>query len=161
MVLPVFILLCGLQVEPAPGETAENHEAGKCSLIVGGPGCSGTGAGQGIANRFGGHGDAQFLVFVLQLVQAVINAALCEEFLVRALLAQAALVKYEDAIGVLYGAQAVCDDNGGAAGKQPIERRANHQLGAGVHAGGGFIKDQKLGIVGQGPRETHQLALAY
>ena len=131
------------------------------ALIVRGPGCSGAGAGQSVANRSGRQGDPQFLVFVLQLVEAVVNAALRQQLLMRALLAQAALVKHEDAIGVLYGAQAVCDDNGGAAGKQPIERRANHQLGASVHAGGGFIEDQKFGIVRQGPREAHQLALAH
>ncbi len=101
-----------------------------------------------------------FLVFVLELVEAVIDAALVEQFLVRALFAQAALVEYEDAVGVLNGAEAVGDDDRGAAGEQAIERFANHHLGASVHAGGGFVEDEELGIVRQGAREADQLALA-
>jgi hypothetical protein len=43
----------------------------------------------------------------LQLVQAVINPALRQQFLVRALLSQAAFVENQYAIGMLNGAQPV------------------------------------------------------
>src|SRR5262252_8283782 len=43
----------------------------------------------------------QFLFFVLQLVEPVVNAALRQQFLMRALFAQAAFVEDQDAVGVL------------------------------------------------------------
>ncbi len=66
----------------------------------------------------------------------------------------------EDAVGVLNGAEAVGDDDGGAAGEQAIEGFANHHLGARVDAGGGLVEDQELGIVRQSAGEADQLALA-
>jgi hypothetical protein len=49
----------------------------------------------------------QFLFFVLQLVQTVVNAALREKLLMSALFAQAALVEYQDSVGILNGAEAM------------------------------------------------------
>lgn len=46
-------------------------------------------------------GEMQLLLFVLELVEAVVDAALGEELLVRALLAEAAFVEDEDAVGML------------------------------------------------------------
>ena len=85
---------------------------------------------------------------------------LSEQFLMRALFAQAAFVEDENAIGVLNGAQAVRDDDRSAAGEQAIERFANHDFGSRVHAGGGFVEDQEARIVRQGAGEADQLALA-
>ena len=103
---------------------------------------------------------AKLLVFVLELVEPVIDAAHSQQFLVRALLAQTALVEDDDAVGVLDGAKSMRDDHRRAAGKKPVERRANLQLGLGVHAGGGFIENQEARIMRQRAREADQLALA-
>ena len=59
----------------------------------------------------------QFLVFVLKLVEAEVNAAEREQYLVSTLFAQTALVEDENAVGVLNGAEAVRDDESGAPGK--------------------------------------------
>src|ERR1700674_3061891 len=60
---------------------------------------------------------------------------------------------------MLDGAQTVRDDNGGAAGEQPIQSFADHHLGLCVYARGGFVENQKPGIVRERPSEADQLAL--
>ncbi len=81
----------------------------------------------------------QLLLFVLELIEAVVDATLGEEFLVRALFAEAAFVEDEDAVGVLNSAEAMGDDQRGAAAEQAVQGIADLQLGFGIHAGGGFI----------------------
>ena len=103
---------------------------------------------------------AQLLLFVLELVEAVVDAALGEEFLMRALFAQAAFVEDEDAVGVLDGAEAVRDDERGAAAEQAVERFADLEFGFGVDAGSGFVEDEEARIVREGAREIDELALA-
>ena len=76
--------------------------------------------------RVGGDGaDGQLLVLILQLVETVVDAALSQQFAVRALFAQAALVEDEDAVGMLDGAEAMGNDDGGAAREQAIEGSAD------------------------------------
>ena len=82
-----------------------------------------------------------------------------QQFLVRALFAQTAFMKYQNLIGVLNGAEPVSDDQGGSAGQQAAQGLANLQLGFRVHAGSGFIQNQEARIVSQGSRETDQLPL--
>jgi len=100
------------------------------------------------------------LFFVLELIEAVIDAALREEFLMRALLTETAFVEDEDAVSVLNGAEAMCDDQGGASTEQAVEGIANQQLGFGVDAGGGFVEDEEVRIVREGAGEIDELALA-
>src|SRR5216684_3882987 len=102
----------------------------------------------------------QLLLLVLQLVQAIVDSALREKLLMRALLAQAAFVKHEDAIGVLNGTQAVRDDESGAPGEQAIQSFANEQLGLGVHARSGFVENQEARVVGKSAGKINELALA-
>ena len=85
----------------------------------------------------------QFLFFVLQLIEPVIDSPLHEQFLMRPLLAQTAFVKYQNAIGVLDGAQAMRYDQRGSAGKQTIQRLADQHFCFGVHAGSGFVKRRR------------------
>src|SRR6516165_12644310 len=66
----------------------------------------------------------------------------------------------EDAVGVLNGAEAVGDNERGAAGEQAVERFADHQFGFRIDAGGGFVEDQIARIVRQGASEADELALA-
>ena len=62
-------------------------------------------SGERSAGRTGrAHGEAQLLVFVLELIEAVVNSSLTEQFLMGALLAQASFVEDENAIGILDGA---------------------------------------------------------
>ena len=82
---------------------------------------------------------AQFLFFVLELIEAVVDATLGQKLLMRALFAETAFVKDENARCVLNGAQAVRDDQGSASGEQAVERFANLQFGFCVDAGGGFV----------------------
>src|SRR5712664_421203 len=77
----------------------------------------------------------------------------------RALFAEAAFVEDEDTIGVLDGAEAMRDDQRGAAAEQAVEGIADLQLGLGVHAGGGFVEDKGARIVREGAREIDKLAL--
>src|SRR5215472_9869394 len=68
-----------------------------------------------VARRQGGRlgstanleGEMQFLLFVLKLIEAIVNAALSEKLLMRALFAQTAFVKDKDAICVLDSTQTV------------------------------------------------------
>src|SRR5271163_336639 len=77
-----------------------------------------------------------------------------------ALLAEFSFVEYQDAVGVLNGAEAMSDHHGGTSTEQTVQGFADLQFGFGVHAGGGFVKNQKTRIVRQCARETDQLALA-
>src|SRR5712672_4582214 len=52
----------------------------------------------------------QLLLFVLELVEAVVDAALGKQLLMRALFAEAALVEDENAVGMLNGAEPMRDD---------------------------------------------------
>ena len=112
----------------------------------------------GVARIFG---QAEFLLLVLELIEAVVDAALREKFLMRALLAEAALVKDENARSVLNGAQTMRDDERSASRKQAVERFANLQLGFCVDARGGFIEDKEARIMRERSREADKLALAY
>src|SRR5215472_6562040 len=69
-------------------------------------------AGDGRA-RFalrGRKGCADLLIFVLELVETIVDSAQSEQLLMGALLAQLSFVENEDAVGVLNGAEAVRDD---------------------------------------------------
>src|SRR5260370_35296726 len=78
----------------------------------------------------------------------------------RALLAETALVEDEDAVSMLNGAEAVRDDERGAAAEKAVEGIADLQFGFGVHARGGFVEDEEAGIVGEGAAEIDELARA-
>ena len=102
----------------------------------------------------------QFLLLILQLVQTIINSSLRQKFLVRALFPHAAFMKDEDTVGVLDGAEAVGDDQRGAAGEQAVESFPYEHFRFGINAGGGFIENQEARIVGQGARKIYQLPLS-
>src|SRR5882762_9152722 len=104
--------------------------------------------------------EMQLLLFVLELVEAVVNAALGEEFLVRALFAEAALVEDENTVGMLNRAETMRDDQRGAAAEQAVEGIADLQLGLGIHARSSFVKDEEARIVRQGAGKIDELALS-
>src|SRR3954466_3343097 len=90
-----------------------------------------------------------FLIFVLELVELPVYAALAEQMLVAAHLAHASFVHDDDLVGALDGGKPVRHDDGGAAlgADHAGECVADAELGLGIDAGGGFVKDQDLGFV--------------
>src|SRR5260370_13808307 len=122
-------------------------------LVIRGKGRAGTETGSG-------HGHAQLLIFVLELIQAIVNAALRQQFLVRALFAEASLVEHQDAVGVLDGAQAMGNDQRRASEEQAVERVAGQHFGLGVHARSGFVENEEARMLRQGAREADELPLA-
>jgi hypothetical protein len=64
-----------------------------------------------------------------------------------ALFAEAAFVEDEDAVGVLNGAEAMRDDQGGSAAEETVERFADQEFRFGVDAGCGFVEYQEARIV--------------
>ena len=77
----------------------------------------------------------------------------------RALLAQAAFVKDQNAISVLDGAQAMRDHQRGSSGKQLVQRFADQLLGLRIDARRCFVQNQETRIVRQSSGEVDQLAL--
>src|SRR5579863_1440239 len=102
----------------------------------------------------------QLLLFVLELVEAVVDAALGEQFLMGALFAEAAFVEDEDAVGVLNGAETMRDDERCAADEQTVERFADQEFGLRVNAGSCFVENEEARIVCEGAREIDELPLA-
>src|SRR5271157_4041417 len=62
---------------------------------------------RGACEAISGQRFVELLLLILQLVQPVVNPALRQQFLVRALLAQAPFMENEDAVRILNRAQAV------------------------------------------------------
>ena len=85
--------------------------------------------------------------------------ALREQLLVRARLAQLALVQHQDLVHVLDGRQPVRDGDRRAAGHQHVQRVADQELGLGVDARRRLVEDQDARIERQRARERQQLLL--
>src|SRR5271156_538681 len=76
----------------------------------------------------------RLLIFVLQLIELVVNAALGQQLLVRSHLADLAFVHHDDLVGALDGGETVRDDQGCSAFHHAIERVAHTELGLGIDA---------------------------
>src|SRR6185369_4438927 len=98
-------------------------------------------------------------VFELQLVEAVINPAMGQQFLMRPRFAQLAFVQDEDAIHVLNGREAVSDRYRRAPTHDDLERIADQQLGFSVHARRGLVEDKHGWIERERTREREELLL--
>jgi hypothetical protein len=70
-----------------------------------------------------------------------IKATCGDEFIVRALLGDAATFEDVDAVGIAHGGKAVGDDEAGALLHEAFESFLNLSLRLGVHTGGGFIEE--------------------
>src|ERR1700758_5130658 len=101
----------------------------------------------------------QFLFFVLQLIQTIVNAAMREKLLMSALFTQAALMEHQNAIRILNGAETMRNHQRGAASQQLVQGFANQQFGLGGHARGGLVENQETRIVRQRSRKINQLTL--
>ena len=67
----------------------------------------------------------KFLLFVLELVQAIVNSAFGQKFLMCALFAESTFMENENPISVLDGTQAMRNHQRSPAAKQTIESLAD------------------------------------
>ena len=70
------------------------------------------------------------------------------------------VVEHHHHVGQFQGAQALRDDEGGAARQQPAQGIVNQLLGVRIDAGGGVVEDQDARIHQNGPRNGDPLPLA-
>src|ERR1700730_13329615 len=75
---------------------------------------------------------------VLQLEQPMIQAAVGEQLLVGAALAQCAVAQHQDAVGALDGGEAMAEHQRSAVLEQLVERALDQRFGFAVDAGGGL-----------------------
>jgi hypothetical protein len=85
-------------------------------------------------------------IFELQLIQAMVDAALSKQFLVCAGFAELALVQDEDAVHVLDRRETMSDRNGRTPSHEDAQGVANQQLRFGVDARGRFVEDEHARI---------------
>src|ERR1700749_4115589 len=85
---------------------------------------------------------------------------LCEKLLVRAVLAELALVHHKDGVCALHGGEPVRDDDRGAAGDHAVERGAYADLGFRVDGGGSFVEDENAWAMREGTGEVDEPLLA-
>ena len=109
---------------------------------------------------FGQAAAPDLLILILKLIELPINTTHREQFLVGADLAELAFVHDDDAVGALDGREAMRDDDGCAALHQMFKRRANPQLGFGIHARSGFVQNQEARVVRERTSEIDELFLA-
>ena len=75
-------------------------------------------------------------------MQLRVEAPLCQQLSVRAAFGDGAGIEHQDAVGLLYGGQAMGDDEGRAVAQQLGERRLYVPLRLGVERGSGLIEDE-------------------
>ena len=92
--------------------------------------------------------------------QAGVGAVAGHELVVAADLDDAAVVEDDDAVGVADGAEAVGDDEGGAALLQLLQRLLDEVLALAVERRGGLVEDEDAGVAEDGAGDRDALALA-
>ena len=80
-----------------------------------------------------------------------------EQFRMFPLFDDLAVPHHQDQIRIFYGAQAVSDDQRGAAFDDGFDGRLNLLLRQGVHGSGGFVQYQNPGIGQNGPGKGNEL----
>src|SRR5581483_4498510 len=108
------------------------------------------------------HRLAQFarLFLVLQLIELVINPAMRKQFLMRAHLANLALVQHDNLVHALNGRKPVRDDDRGATRHHALDGLLDQLLGFGVNARSRLVEDQDVRIKSERAGERDQLLLA-
>ena len=94
------------------------------------------------------------------LVQGGVGPAARHQLVVRSELDQLAAVDHADEVGPLGGRQPVGDHDHGPALEQPVDRRLDQRLGAGVEARGRLVEHEHRRIGERGPGQRHELLLA-
>src|SRR5215212_6304352 len=115
---------------------------------------------EALAERRVEDGVAARVVGVLEFVEAPVEVAAGEELLVRAALAQLAVVEDEYLVGALDGREAVRDDDGGAVAQHPLDGPLDELLGLRVDGAGRLVEDEERRVEGERAREGDELLLA-
>lgn len=100
--------------------------------------------------------DAQF---ELVAHQVEVGTTLTGEFVMRALLNDAAVVQHDDLIGIAHGAQPMCDHQDRSAMAEFSEVLHDHPLVAGIERAGRFVEEQEIRILVDRSRNEHALGL--
>ena len=100
------------------------------------------------------------MLFVLDVAEAAVDAAMGVELLMGATLFDDTVVEDEDAIGTANGGEAVGDGEDGAVLHQVVDRALHLLLGDGVEGAGGFVEDEDGRIAQDGAGDGDALALA-
>lgn len=96
----------------------------------------------------------------LHIAQLPVLPARRVEFAVCAALNDAAMLHHADLVAVLYGAQAVCDNDAGAPFKHLEERLLHQAFALGVQGAGGLVQDQDRWVLEHGASDAQALFLA-
>ena len=96
----------------------------------------------------------------LRAVELGVLAVECEEFVVRALLDDAAVVEHDDRVGGADGRQPVGDHQGGPSVQRRVERGLHGGFGTGVEARCRLVEHDDARIAQQHPGDREPLALA-
>src|SRR5215207_3449822 len=107
-----------------------------------------------------GEGFGTRVVGVLEFVEAPVEVTAREELLVRAALAQLAVVEDEYLVGALDGREAVRDDDGGAVAQHALDGLLDELLGLGVDGAGRLVEDEERRVEGERAGERDELLLA-
>src|SRR5262249_41904930 len=105
-------------------------------------------------------GGAARLLPELGVVEACEGASACDQLGEGALLEDAAVVEHQDRVGATDGRQAVGDDEGGAAGHEPLEPLHDERLGGGIERRRGLVEDEERGVAEECAGDRHAELLA-
>src|SRR5215813_13787510 len=100
------------------------------------------------------------MTFDLNPQKLGITAALGIELLMGSLLDHDALIEDDDEVGAAYGAEAVGDDEGGAALHEGGEAALDEAFGLGVEVARRFVEDEDEGVGEEGAGDGDALLLA-
>src|SRR5579884_2028171 len=103
--------------------------------------------------------QANLLIFVLELVELPIDAALRQQLMVRAALPQPSFMHHQNPVGALNRRKPVGHNDRRTAGDDAAESFAHAELSLRIDAGRRLVQDQKLRVVGQRPGEINELLL--
>ena len=78
----------------------------------------------------------------------------------RAALYDHSILKHENDVRPADGGQAVCDDDAGFSGHQPVERIKNNRLRYGVQSRSGLVQNQNRSSSNDRSRDPNPLSLA-
>ena len=99
-------------------------------------------------------------MFELGIVKVGVEAAFLKEFFVSAFFYYVTVVHYENKVGVLYGGQAVGDDEGSFVLHQGFESLLYFYFGTGIYRRSGFVENEHRRVGEHYSRNTKELFLS-